>query len=210
MSDRQPPPPPPGSPPPPSYPPPGPPPGQPWGQPPGQPPDSGGGATGWIIALVVGLVALVAVAVVLIVLLVSDDDGDPGADAKAGESSSASDISGSGGEASADEEEIRKVAIESITRWSRAEGGDASACTGIDDIFAVEDGENAEEACRSEVGSNPGAELKNAEVTEIEIDGDEATAKLTFTASSDDADEIEGSQDIELVKDDGAWKVAGP
>ena len=145
---------------------------------------------------------LVAVVVVLVVLLVnrSDDDGD-----KAGKGSEENSKAAGG----SDEEQIRDEVIESITRWSRAEGGDASACTDIDDIFAVED-ESAEESCRDEVGSNPGAEVSDAEVTEIEIDGDEATAKLTFTASSDDDDEVEASRDMELVKDDGAWKVAGP
>lgn len=190
--------------PPPSAPPPGPP---PQGSP--RPPPTPRRRRSGLIVLAIGLVVLlVAAAVVVILVLANDDSDEPdGDDRRSGSTSSEPAAGGS------DEDQIRYVAVESITRWGRAEAGDASACDGIDDLFAVDedgDGENesAEEQCRSEVGSNKEATLDSAEVTDVEIDGDRATAKLLLKGSSEEDGDFEDTQELALVKVDGTWRVS--
>ena len=181
--------PPPGGPPP---PPPGPPASSPYGAPP--PPPGTKTGRGWIIALVTGVVALIAVIVIGVVLIVGDDDAKDGKDDK------------SSGATGSDEDQVKQVVEEALTRWGEAEGGDASACDGIDDLIDGGD-EDVEAQCKAEVGSHDNGDLDSVDVSDVKIDGDQGTAHVSYSGT-EDGEDAGFERDVTVVKVDGRWKVS--
>jgi hypothetical protein len=107
---------------------------------------------------------------------------------------------GDDGEPSADEQEI----IDAIT--AAAISGDPAACTQYqtqrftEQVGGDATGQDAVEQCERDAADTPAEEI---EVTNVEVDGDSATAEGAITGSFFDGQTI----DVALVKEGDQWKL---
>jgi hypothetical protein len=65
-------------------------------------------------------------------------------------------------------------------------------------------GDNAEEACKSQLDLIKGLKLKLISVDEPKVDGDSATVRATIATGGQRAPRV-----FELAKEDGSWKLVG-
>jgi hypothetical protein len=107
-----------------------------------------------------------------------------------------------GGDNSADEDEITAAIVRAAT------SGDPAACTDVQTVNFVqqtsgEPGDSAEEALKSCQQEADDTVADEVDVTDIEVDGDTATAEAAVTGSFFDSQTL----DIGLVKEGDQWKL---
>jgi len=109
---------------------------------------------------------------------------------------------GGGGGSSDDEDQITQVITAAAT------SGDPAACTEdqtarFTQQTSGEPGQSAEQAVKSCEQDAANTAADTVEVTDVEVDGDNATAKAKATGSTFDGQTL----DVALVKDGDQWKL---
>ena len=100
-----------------------------------------------------------------------------------------------------DEEEITEVIETAATSTDPADCTELQTQAFLDQT-EVADGEEAVAECE-ESAEDPSGNPDSVEVTDVSVDGDEATASMTPTGSSLDGQTLE----VALVKEDDQWKL---
>lgn len=158
--------------------------GPPWqGTPPpqGPPPRAGTNKT-LVVGIVVAVLVLIAGGVVgLVLALGGDDDGD-----------------GGGGDGGSDEQAAaEEVAVDFLN---------ASAEGDCDRTESLVTEDLAEEPC--ETPEESGGRLEVGEIQSTEMNGDEAVVEIEATVTEWNSEPATGTVLVELVMEDGEWKVA--